>query len=168
MAAGARAPVVGVRPSGLSARQPVAVRSPLRNNSARLPRHETKAAEIVGQVAALDIDWSDPDTLIGAAGAVLGIALGLGIPIFFVQREKLDEERLEELRELNRQTYKETGEYLTQVRVPHGWFHQQGSWPADPAHFQCYHGTAHWWCLCLLDTQEEIEAIRPVRWTDRR
>uniref|UniRef100_A0A061S1D8 Uncharacterized protein n=1 Tax=Tetraselmis sp. GSL018 TaxID=582737 RepID=A0A061S1D8_9CHLO len=93
-------------------------------------RHTPNSAvDVLGPLAALDIDWSDPDTQIGALGGVLGIALGIGIPVFLVIRENQDEERLEELRELNRRTYKETGEYLT---------------------------------------PEEIEAIRPPRWTDRR
>eukprot|EP00192_Tetraselmis_astigmatica_P017987 CAMPEP_0117677238 /NCGR_PEP_ID=MMETSP0804-20121206/16638_1 /TAXON_ID=1074897 /ORGANISM="Tetraselmis astigmatica, Strain CCMP880" /LENGTH=138 /DNA_ID=CAMNT_0005486507 /DNA_START=113 /DNA_END=529 /DNA_ORIENTATION=- len=125
---GARSPAVVARPASVQ-RRAVPVLAPLRSSPGRVSLQQTKAVEVLGQVAALDIDWSDPDTLIGAAGAVLGVALGLGIPIFFVQREKLDEERLEELRELNRQTFKETGEYLS---------------------------------------PEEIEAIRPPRWTDRR
>ena len=83
----------------------------------RALQQKTKAMDVVGPVAALDIDWSDPDTLIGAAGAVLGLALGIGIPVFFVSREKLDEERLEELRSLNRETFKQTGEYLSPVSV---------------------------------------------------
>ena len=68
--------------------------------------------------AGLDIDWSDPDTLIGLAGAVLGITVGIGAPLFYISRDEADEKRLEELRELNRQTYKETGEYLTEVPPP--------------------------------------------------
>jgi hypothetical protein len=80
-------------------------------------QQNTKAAEIVGPIADLDIDWSDPDTLIGASGAFLGLVAGLAIPIFFVQREKLDESRLEELRALNRETFKQTGEYLSPVRI---------------------------------------------------
>lgn len=65
--------------------------------------------------AGIEIDWSDPDTLIGVAGAVLGLAVGIGAPIFYASRDELDEKRLEELRELNRQTFKETGEYLTEA-----------------------------------------------------
>lgn len=80
-------------------------------------------------LAAVEIDWSDPDVQIGALGAFLGLALGIGTPIFYISRERRDEERLEELRALNRATKQETGEYLS---------------------------------------DEEIEAIRPPRWTDRR
>ena len=67
---------------------------------------------------ALAIDWSSSDTWLGVGVAVAGIAIGVGIPAFYMQLESKDEERLEELRELNRQTYKETGEYLTEVRHP--------------------------------------------------
>lgn len=59
----------------------------------------------------------------GVAGAVLGVGLGIGVPIFYISRDSADEEKLSELRELNRKTYKETGEYLTEVgscaRLPH-------------------------------------------------
>ncbi len=67
--------------------------------------------------AGLEFDWSDPDTLVGVAGAVLGLAVGIGAPLFYISRDERDDKRLEELRELNRQTYKETGEYLSDVRV---------------------------------------------------
>ena len=67
--------------------------------------------------AGLELDWSDPDTLVGVAGAVLGLAVGIGAPLFYISRDERDDKRLEELRELNRQTYKETGEYLSDVRV---------------------------------------------------
>lgn len=80
-------------------------------------------------LADLDIDWSDPDTQIGALGAFLGLAVGIGAPAFYISRDERDEARLEELRALNRATKEETGEYLS---------------------------------------QEEINAIRPPRWTDRR
>ena len=80
-------------------------------------------------LAAAEIDWSDPDVQIGAFGAFLGLAMGIGVPIFYVSRDERDDERLEELRALNRATKAETGEYLS---------------------------------------DEEIQAIRPKRWTDGR
>jgi hypothetical protein len=80
-------------------------------------------------LAALDLDWSDPDTQIGGFAAVVGVGLGLGVPIFYISRTERDEERLEELRELNRATKAATGEYLS---------------------------------------DDEIQAIRPKRWTDGR
>lgn len=80
-------------------------------------------------VGAIEVDWSDPDVQIGAFGAVLGVVMGIGVPIFYVSRDERDEERLEELRALNRATKEATGEYMT---------------------------------------DEEINEIRPARWTDRR
>ena len=65
--------------------------------------------------AGLEIDWSDPDTLTAVAGGILGLAVGIGAPLFYISRDEIDEKRLEELRELNRQTFKETGEYLSEV-----------------------------------------------------
>ncbi|KAK9821927.1 hypothetical protein WJX81_001988 [Elliptochloris bilobata] len=67
--------------------------------------------------AGLEIDWSDPDTLVGVAGAVLGLAVGIGAPLFYISRDERDEARLEELRQLNRQTFKETGEYLSEEEI---------------------------------------------------
>ena len=45
-----------------------------------------RAVELA-QLAALDIDWTDPDTQIGALGAVLGLALGIGAPAFYARCE---------------------------------------------------------------------------------
>ena len=59
----------------------------------------------------------DGETLTAAAAAVLGLGAGLGIPIFFVQQEKRDKERLEEIRELNRATLKATGEQMTPEEI---------------------------------------------------
>lgn len=60
-------------------------------------------------------DFSDPDTQLSVAGVVLGLVLGLGAPAWYINRTERDEERLEELRALNRAQYQETGEYMTDV-----------------------------------------------------
>lgn len=65
--------------------------------------------------AGIELDWSDPDTLTGAFGALLGIAVGIGAPLFYISRDNADDKRLSDLRELNRQNYKETGKYLSEV-----------------------------------------------------
>lgn len=67
--------------------------------------------------AGIELDWSDPDTLTGAFGAVLGIVVGIGAPLFYISRDNADDKRLSDLRELNRQNYKETGKYLSEVGV---------------------------------------------------
>lgn len=64
---------------------------------------------------AINIDFSDPDTLVAVGGALLGVALGVGVPAFYISRDRRDEQRLEELRELNRNTKMQTGEYMTKV-----------------------------------------------------
>lgn len=84
---------------------------------ARGDRCKTAAINEIVQIAALDIDWTDPDVQIGVLGGVLGLGLGVGAPLFYSLRDDRDEERLEELRALNRATFKETGEYLTEVRI---------------------------------------------------
>jgi hypothetical protein len=66
---------------------------------------------------ALAIDWSDPDTYWGIAAAVAGLGLGIGAPVFYSQRVEADQQTLEEVRKLNRDTFKETGKYLTDVRL---------------------------------------------------
>lgn len=65
--------------------------------------------------AGIELDWSDPDTLTGAFGALLGVAVGIGAPLFYISRDNADDKRLSDLRELNRQNYKETGKYLSEV-----------------------------------------------------
>ena len=79
--------------------------------------------------------WSDSGTWTGVGAAVLGIAIGIGAPIFYSQRDDLDEARLEDLRERNRQHYKETGRYLTDVSCSHSYV--PVPWPAT------------WWSLSL-------------------
>lgn len=44
---------------------------------------------------------------------------GLGAPAWYINRTERDEERLEELRAINRATYQETGEYMTDVSAHH-------------------------------------------------
>lgn len=80
-------------------------------------RRQGDRASRVAPRAGLEIDWSDPDTLIGIAGGVLGLVVGIGAPLFYISRDEKDEQRLEELRELNRQTFKETGEYLSEEEI---------------------------------------------------
>lgn len=88
-------------------------RRPAVCGSSLLSEVQTSLPLVLG---AVEIDWSDPDVQIGALGAFLGLALGIGVPIFYISRDERDEERLEELRALNRATKAETGEYLSEVR----------------------------------------------------
>lgn len=90
------------RPAALSRR--VAIAAPVRQQVCR-------------PVRAIELDFSDPDTLVSIAGIVLGIVGGLGAPIWYINRIDKDEERLEELRALNRATFSETGEYMSEVSV---------------------------------------------------
>lgn len=105
---------------------------------------------------ALDIDWADPDTWVGIVAAVGGLGAGVGILVFSEQRIDEDEKNLEDLRKLNRETFKETGQYLSKV---------------------CCYDSQHCWCICIRlcanpadhrALQEEIDAIRTPKWTDRR
>jgi hypothetical protein len=67
------------------------------------------------KVRAIELDFSDPDTQLSMAGLVLGLVFGLGAPAWYINRTERDEERLEELRAINRATFKETGEYMSDV-----------------------------------------------------
>lgn len=51
------------------------------------------------------------------AGLALGLLFGIGAPAWYINRTERDEERLEELRAMNRATYKETGEYMTEEEI---------------------------------------------------
>lgn len=107
-------PCTGMHRTRATATRPVFAAPP----PARGDRCRTAAINEIVQIAALDIDWTDPDVQIGVLGGVLGLGLGIGAPLFYSMRDDRDEERLEELRALNRATFKETGEYLTEVRGP--------------------------------------------------
>ncbi|KXZ48124.1 hypothetical protein GPECTOR_30g220 [Gonium pectorale] len=48
---------------------------------------------------------------------VLGLVAGLGAPLWYINRAEKDEERLEELRALNRATFAETGEYMSEEEI---------------------------------------------------
>mmetsp|Transcript_4327 Transcript_4327/g.15538 ORF Transcript_4327/g.15538 Transcript_4327/m.15538 type:complete len:117 (+) Transcript_4327:48-398(+) len=49
----------------------------------------------------------------GVLAAVAGVAFGIGIPMIFEAAEKRDAVRLEDVRELNRETLRTTGETLS-------------------------------------------------------
>eukprot|EP00892_Ulva_mutabilis_P011965 jgi/Ulvmu1/9140/UM005_0238.1 len=66
---------------------------------------------------AIELDWSDSDTWVGLAAVVLGLGVGIGAPVFYSSRIDEDEKNLDELRKLNRETFKETGEYLTDEEI---------------------------------------------------
>ncbi|CAK0784078.1 hypothetical protein CVIRNUC_007281 [Coccomyxa viridis] len=80
-------------------------------------RLQTGGSRCPAPRAGLQIDWSDPDTLTGLLGGILGLAVGIGAPLFYISRDRADDKKLEELRELNRQTFKETGQYLTEEEI---------------------------------------------------
>lgn len=59
-------------------------------------------------------------------GAVVGLAVGIGFPVFMISRDKADEERVDALRELNKQTFEATGEYLSKVIIANRRFFEFG------------------------------------------
>jgi len=69
------------------------------------------------RVRAIELDFSDPDTQLSVAGLVLGLVFGLGAPAWYINRTERDEERLEELRAMNRATYEQTGEYMKDEEI---------------------------------------------------
>ena len=70
-----------------------------------------------GHVEIAQLAGFDGETLTTVLAAVLGIAAGLGIPIFFVTQENRDKERIEEIRELNRATLKATGGQMSEEEI---------------------------------------------------
>mmetsp|Transcript_18922 Transcript_18922/g.56386 ORF Transcript_18922/g.56386 Transcript_18922/m.56386 type:complete len:95 (+) Transcript_18922:1-285(+) len=66
---------------------------------------------------AIEVDLSDPDTQVAVAGIVLGLVAGLGAPLWYINRIEKDDERLEEIRALNRANYEATGEYLKEDEI---------------------------------------------------
>jgi hypothetical protein len=69
----------------------------------------------------VELDFSDPDTLTAIAGIVAGLVCGIGAPLWYISRTERDEERLEELRAMNRATFEATGEYMTDVSSERAW-----------------------------------------------
>ena len=59
--------------------------------AARPARSARRTPPLPSPPRALDLDWSDPDTLTGAAGAVLGLLVGIGAPLFYISRDEKDE-----------------------------------------------------------------------------
>ncbi|KAL3147851.1 hypothetical protein ABBQ32_002574 [Trebouxia sp. C0010 RCD-2024] len=103
-------------PSHVAVRPFNGVQLPSARRSQRLaPRRQI--AQRQQTRAGIELDWTDPDTLTGAFAAVLGIAVGIGAPLFYISRDNADDKRLSDLRELNRQNYKETGKYLTEDEI---------------------------------------------------
>merc|ERR1712178_570710 len=78
---------------------------------------------------AIQIDVFDNETQTAFLSVLLGVFLGVGVPVFYASRDEADEKRLEGVRSLNRATKEATGDYMS---------------------------------------EEEVSAIRPPRWTDRR
>jgi len=66
---------------------------------------------------AIELDFSDPDTQLAIAGVLLGLVAGIGAPLWYINRTERDEERLEELRAMNRANYSQTGEYMTEEEI---------------------------------------------------
>ena len=93
-----------------------------RTTNIEYARKNTRAAQRVvvvrgGQTEIAQLAGFDGETLTTVLAAVLGIAAGLGIPIFFVTQENRDKERIEEIRELNRATLKATGEQMSEEEI---------------------------------------------------
>ena len=59
----------------------------------------------------------DAETVTTIFAAILGVGAGLGVPVFLVNQEKRDKERLQMIRELNRATLKLTGEQMSTEEI---------------------------------------------------
>ena len=103
----ARSPGLGARPA--AQRAGALSSSPLR----RVRQQQRPLAPC----RAIELDFSDPDTQLSVAGVVLGLLLGIGAPAWYISRTERDEERLEELRAINRATFQETGEYMSDEEI---------------------------------------------------
>jgi hypothetical protein len=98
---------------------PAAAAAGARGNPLRLAPAPKRGATLARR--AIELDFSDPDTLVSIAGLVLGLGMGIGAPVWYASRADRDEELLEEVRALNRANYEATGEYLSEVSARHAW-----------------------------------------------
>ncbi|GAX85316.1 hypothetical protein CEUSTIGMA_g12733.t1 [Chlamydomonas eustigma] len=76
-----------------------------------------KRQHVCKPVRVIELDFSDPDTQLGAAGLLLGLVAGIGAPLWYINRVEKDQDRLEELRALNRANFEATGEYMTDEEI---------------------------------------------------
>ena len=93
MARGSAVGASTARAAAPARRGAAAVTAPLRRGSNAAGTISTKRSS-VPPPRALELDWSDPDTIIGALGGVLGIVVGIGAPLFYISRDKKDEGEL--------------------------------------------------------------------------
>ncbi|GBG00574.1 hypothetical protein Rsub_13355 [Raphidocelis subcapitata] len=110
LAAGSRS---GIARSGGSQRRAAAFSS----SPAARSRPGRVQQRTLAPCRAIELDFSDPDTQLGLAGIVLGLVMGIGAPAWYINRTERDEERLDELRAINRANYQETGEYMSEEEI---------------------------------------------------
>mmetsp|Transcript_31374 Transcript_31374/g.55162 ORF Transcript_31374/g.55162 Transcript_31374/m.55162 type:complete len:182 (-) Transcript_31374:308-853(-) len=89
------------------------------SRNAMVPKELGPKAKQGGRVArrAIEIDMTDPDIQKAIGGALLGVLGGIGFPIFYKLRDNADQERLKDIREMNRQQFEETGSYMTDDEI---------------------------------------------------
>ena len=80
-----RAPAASTSGRRTAAAAAAARRPALARPASRRGPAPPRALNELMMLADLDIDWSDPDTQVGALGAVLGLALGIGAPAFYAR-----------------------------------------------------------------------------------